>query len=79
VIRVKDRTRLIKDETPILKQQTKRLNNVIQTLNLMNYEARWEAITAPHIILENCPYADIAKFRNMPVNNILLKNYSTIL
>jgi predicted ArsR family transcriptional regulator len=50
----------IKREDHISNQKSKRLNDVIQQLNQMNYEARWEAHhDAPHIILENCPYADI--------------------
>lgn len=39
---------------------THKLNEMVNQLNKMNYEARWEAhIDAPHIILNNCPYLSI--------------------
>lgn len=39
---------------------TQRLLNAVQLLNLLNYEARWEAhAQGPRLILENCPYRAI--------------------
>lgn len=38
----------------------KHLNRVIDRLNELHYEARWEAGgNGPHVILEHCPYATI--------------------
>ena len=38
----------------------KRLNLIVEKLNLMNYHARWEAgAGGPRIILGHCPYAEI--------------------
>jgi predicted ArsR family transcriptional regulator len=52
--------KLIKGDVQSGKQQSRRLNDAIQQLTQMNYDARWEAHhDAPHIILENCPYIDI--------------------
>lgn len=43
--------------TPTLIQ---RLNQIVQKLNEMNYQARWEAApSGPRIILGHCPYAGI--------------------
>ncbi|MFZ6030956.1 MAG: helix-turn-helix transcriptional regulator [Chloroflexota bacterium] len=39
---------------------TQRLAQVVRRLNLMNYDARWEAhAQAPHVIFGHCPYAAI--------------------
>jgi predicted ArsR family transcriptional regulator len=48
------------DIEPALMNMTQRLYLAVQRLNEMNYFARWEARRqAPHIILAQCPYAEI--------------------
>jgi predicted ArsR family transcriptional regulator len=52
--------KLIKGNIPSSNLQSKRINETIQQLNQMNYNARWEAhLEGPHIILENCPFLEI--------------------
>jgi predicted ArsR family transcriptional regulator len=41
---------------------TRRLYQATQRLNILNYQARWEAHTdAPQVIFEHCPYAAIVE------------------
>jgi len=53
-------------ETNFISQSTaKRLNLLVETLNQMNYHARWEAgAGGPRILFGHCPYA--AVIRNHP-------------
>jgi predicted ArsR family transcriptional regulator len=52
--------RLAKSPSNSSRASTKRMNQAIQQLNEMNYQARWEAHSeAPHIIFSHCPYAAI--------------------
>jgi predicted ArsR family transcriptional regulator len=39
---------------------TQRFTHAVRHLNMMNYQARWEAhATSPRVILAHCPFADV--------------------
>jgi len=53
--------RLAGESSPVPERQlTRRLNQTIDRLNELHYQARWEAgVDGPHIILGQCPYSAI--------------------
>ena len=53
--------RLAGESSPVPERQlTRRLNQTVDRLNELHYQARWEAgVDGPHVILGQCPYSAV--------------------
>lgn len=61
-----------------VKNLTKLLNALIAHLNLMNYQARWEAhVRAPKVVFQHCPYKSVLQKHPelCQMDRILLEKY----